>query len=430
MAYFVCLMNMFGLLVFWARYAETTMRRIYFTIFLSCFIFTYFGGLLIAALLFALLGIEKIGAHDDTTWHIIILSEICLFLFLGGYVVAAPLRKFIRVRGELNWRRRTKPLVYVLSMAFLFAVVAYVIGSGGLVLLRDGGYENRYDANVGMGGYSLFFSMGLFGCTLLALRAETVRAKRKALIYTIGYCAITFVVLGGYRQLGFAALFSFGAIALLRREVAFAKFLLLSGALIIVTLVVAIFRYTGTSADSAGGIYGKLMIFFYDGFAPVDAFYNIVDYCRFHTISENVIANQFATMIPRALWQSKPLIVLNAGNFYTQYVLGREGAITYSPTLLGELYLVGGAKACALGSLLSGAVLRVFDEIVIRSSNSLVVAFFLSFAFVFVFNLYREGLSVLATKVFLFGAASLILTCVAKLLVARSKAISGSLGYQ
>lgn len=426
MVYFVCFLNMLGLLAYWVKYAETSMRRIYFTVFFSCFIVTYFGGLLIAALLYSVLGIEKMGAHDNTTWQLVVLSEICLLLFLAGYAVAAPLRKFIRQRGELNWRRKTKTLTYVLLAAFLIAVVAYVIGAGGLVLLRDGGYENRYDANVGMGGYSLFFSMGLFGCTLISLRAETGREKRNALIYTIGYCALTFVALGGYRQLGFAALFSLGAIALIRREVSFVKFLMLSGALIVVTLVVAIFRYTGTSSDNVGGIYGKLMIFFYDGFAPVDAFYNILEYCRFHSISENVIANQFATMIPRSIWAGKPLIVLNAGNFYTQNVLGREGAITYSPTLLGELYLFGGAKACALGALLSGVILRVLDEIVIRSSNRLVVAFFLSFAFVLVFNLYREGLSVLATKLILFGAASLALVFVAKLLASGSKANSVS----
>lgn len=422
MVYLVCFINMLGLVLFWAKYAESSMRRIYFTVFVSCFVFTYFGGLLIAALLYSMLGIEKISAHDDTTWQIVVLSEICLLLFLIGYTGAAPIRRLIRKRGDLNWRRGTKPLVYVLSIAFLIAVVAYVVGSGGLVLLRNGGYENRYDANVGMGGYSLFFSTGLFACALLSLRAETGREKRKALIYTIGYCAVTFVVLGGYRQLGFAALFSLGVIALMRRDVSFAKFLVLSGALIVVTLVVAIFRYTGTSSDGAGGIYGKLLIFFYDGFAPVDAFYNIVEYCRFHNVSENVIANQFATMIPRSLWADKPLIVLNAGNFYTQNVLGREGAITYSPTLLGELYLAGGAKACLLGSLISGAVLRALDEIVIRSSGRFVVAFFFSFAFVFVFNLYREGLSVLTTKLVLFGGASLVLVCAAKLLVSGSKA--------
>lgn len=421
MVYLLCFTNMLGLALFWAKYAESSMRRIYFTVFVSCFVFTYFGGLLIAALLYSMLGIEKISAYDDTTWQIVVLSEICLFLFLAGYAGAAPFRKIIRKRGKLNWRRKTKSLIYVLLAAFLVSVVAYVVGSGGLVLLKNGGYENRYDANVGMGGYSLFFSMGLFACTLLSLRAESAREKRKALIYTIGYCAITFVVLGGYRQLGFAALFSLGVIALMRRDVSFAKFLVLSGALIVVTLVVAIFRYTGTSSDGVGGIYGKLLIFFYDGFAPVDAFYNIVEYCKFHGVSENVIANQFATMIPRSLWADKPLIVLNAGNFYTQNVLGREGSITYSPTLLGELYLAGGPKACLLGSLISGAILRALDEIVIRSSSRLVVAFLFSFAFVFVFNLYREGLSVLTTKLILFGGASVVLVCVAKLLASGSK---------
>ncbi|HWU42670.1 MAG TPA: WzyE family oligosaccharide polymerase, partial [Bdellovibrio sp.] len=285
----------------------------------------------------------------------------------------------------------------------------------------EGGYENRYDANVGMGGYSLFFSMGLLGCTLLSLRAETKRAKRNSLICTIAYCALTFVVLGGYRQLGFAALFSLGVISLMRRDISNKKFLLLSGLLIVITLAVAMLRYTGTSADDIGGIYGRLFIFLYDGFAPVDAFYNIVEYSKNHRFSDNVIINQFATAIPRAIWPDKPLIVLNAGNFYTQNVLGRSDAITYSPTLLGELYLAGGSFACVVGAFSSGMILRALDEIVIRSRNKLSVAFFFSFAFVFIFNLYREGIGVLVTKIVLFGTASFILVCVSQLFVSRQR---------
>ncbi len=407
---------MLGLAIFWIRHAELSVRRIYFTVFVSCYIFTYFGGILLAAALYAILGIEKIESSDGTTWRLVILSEICLFLFFAGYFLSAPLKGVIQKRSGLDWRRNTKALIFVLLASFVVAMAAYVVGSGGPVLFKQGGYENRYDANVGMGGYSLFFSMGLLGCTLLSLRAVTAKEKRKALICTVAYCVLTFVVLGGYRQLGFAALFSLGVISLMRKDISFGRFLILSGSLIVVTLAVAMFRYTGTSADDIGGVYGRLIIFLYDGFAPVDAFYNIVDYSKNHGISENVIFNQFATAVPRSIWPDKPLIVLNAGNFYTQVVLGRTDAITYSPTLLGELYLAGGAVACLIGSLISGVFLRFFDEIIIRSKSKLMVSFFFSFAFVFIFNLYREGISVLVTKIMLFGGASFGLMCLASLL--------------
>jgi hypothetical protein len=58
-----------------------------------------------------------------------------------------------------------------------------------------------------------------------------------------------------------------------------------------------------------------------------------------------------------------------------------------------------------VGVFISGVMLRFLDEIIIRSANKAVVLFLFSFSFVFVFNLYREGLGVLVTKIFVFGVA-------------------------
>jgi enterobacterial common antigen polymerase len=420
MIFVLCTLNLLASGLLWAKYAKFAVERIYLSVFTTCYVFTYFGGLLIADALYSMLGIAKITASDEVTWRVIILSDLCLVTFICGYILAKPLKQFIARRRELVWKNRTKVQIVFLFGSFVVATLVYLVSTGGPVLFKEGGYENRYDANVGLGGYSLFFSMGLLGCNLLSLRAETRKEKRNALILTVLYCALTFIVLGGYRQLGFAALFSLGVISLIRKDIAFGTFAILSIILVISTLAVAMLRYTGNSAEGLGGIYGRMFIFLYDGFAPVDAFYNIVAYCGTHEISNNVIANQFSTMIPRFLWPEKPLVVLNSGNFYTQVVLGRSESITYSPTLLGELYLVGGATVCLLGTFISGVVLRVFDEIILRSKNKMLVAFFFSFAFVFVFNLYREGISVLVTKVILFGVATMTLLLASRFFVRKT----------
>ncbi|WP_260178372.1 WzyE family oligosaccharide polymerase [Paraburkholderia tropica] len=416
MVFALCILNLFGLFALWVKFAEEGANRIYLMVFLSCYVFTYFGGIILAAALFSALGIEKIGSSDSTTWHLVMLSELCLIIFLIGYWVAAPLKKIVRNRSGLNWRNGTKPLGVTLIVSFLLAMVIYVAISGGPVLFKSGGYENRYDANVGLGGYSLFFSMGLLSCTLFSLRSRTKNEKRKAAMWTVVYCILTFIVLGGYRQLGFAAMFSLSVISLMRRDISFVKFLLLSIVLVVLALAVATFRYSDSGIHDMTGMYGRLFIFLYDGFAPVDAFYNIFEYCINRDIRENVMINQFATIVPRVIWPGKPLIVLNAGNFYTQQVLGRSGAITYSPTLLGELYLTGGAIACAVGVFISGVILRFLDEIIIRSANKAVVLFLFSFSFVFVFNLYREGLGVLVTKIFVFGVAFYFVLILSKLI--------------
>lgn len=419
MGYLLCWLNLLALLVYWTRRGEAGLRRIYFTLFVSCYVFTYFGGVLLASALFAVLGIEKIAASDAVTLEVILISELGLGLFLAGYGLASPVRRFIPQRTGMDWRRGTGWTVAALAAVFCVAMAVYVVGAGGPVLFREGGYENRYDANLGMGGYSLFFPMGLVACTLIALRAQSGAQKRTATLVTVLYCALTFVVLGGYRQLGFAALFSIGVIALLRRDLSYRRFLVLCAVLIVSTLAVAIFRYTGTTDDESGGLAGRLFIFLYDGFAPVDAFYNIVEFGRNHAVPVNVLANQFMTAVPRWAWPDKPLVVLNAGNFYTQNILRRADAITYSPTLLGELYLLGGVWGCAAGAFVSGVALRVFDEIVLRSRNRSRVVFLFSFAFVLVFNLYREGFGVLATKLLLYGGVFAVLLFLARLASGR-----------
>lgn len=416
MIYLICFANLVGLTIYWCRLGVDGLRRVYLTMFISCYVFTYFGGVLLANVLYSSYGIDKIRASDATTRELVLLAQGCLLLFVLGYWMVGPLRGLISKRTDIDWRTGTRWSVRLLSAAVIVSMLIYLIGSGGPVLMKEGGYENRYDANVGMGGYSLFFSLGLMACTLASLRAETSKEKLRVVAGTFMYCLLTFIVLGGYRQLGFAALFSIAVIAVLRRDISFGKFIVVSVVLVTATLAVAIFRYTGTASDQTGGLTGRLFIFLYDGFAPVDAFYNIVEFCRYHDVTENVLLNQFLTAVPRFMWSGKPAIVLNAGNFYTQVVLGRTDLITYSPTLLGELYLLGGGAACAMGAFISGCILRAFDEIILLSKHKMLVAFLFSFSFVFVFNLYREGIEVLVTKTILYGLAVLLVLATTRLL--------------
>ncbi|SPB14047.1 hypothetical protein NOV72_01296 [Caballeronia novacaledonica] len=177
MIYLICVANLAGLTFYWFRLGINSLRRVYLTIFISCYIFTYFGGVLLANALYVSYGINKISASDATTRELVLLAQGCLLLFVLGYWMASPLRRLISKRTKIDWRTGTGWSVRILSGAFILSMLVYLIGSGGPVLLKEGGYENRYDANVGMGSYSLFFSMGLMACTLASLRAQTSKEK-------------------------------------------------------------------------------------------------------------------------------------------------------------------------------------------------------------------------------------------------------------
>jgi hypothetical protein len=157
MIYLLCFANLVGLALYWQRLGATSLRRVYFTLFVSCYVFTYFGGLLLAQILFSYFGIDKISASDATSRELVLLAQACLLLFLLGYFIAAPVGRLLPKRTKIYWRLGTKGFVQVLTTAFTVSMLIYLASSGGPVLLKEGGYENRYDANVGMGGYSLFF---------------------------------------------------------------------------------------------------------------------------------------------------------------------------------------------------------------------------------------------------------------------------------
>lgn len=60
---------------------------------------------------------------------------------------------------------------------------------------------------------------------------------------------------------------------------------------------------------------------------------------------------------------------------------------------------------------------------IIRSKRKVVVGFLFAFSFVFVFNLYREGIEVLVTKTALYGAAVLLVVILCKFLVVVDRSI-------
>lgn len=163
--------------------------------------------------------------------------------------------------------------------------------------------------------------------------------------------------------------------------------------------IVALFRYYDSFAGAGLGELGTLVLYFvYDGVVPYDAFHKIVLYIDSSSfeVRGEIILNQFGTLIPRFIWESKPSVLLNGGNFYSQVILGRESVVTYSPTFLGELFLIGGWVSCLIGSFFAGILLKVFDNIVAQKKGLIFIILF-SYSFLLIFNLYREGLFVLLT---------------------------------
>ncbi|MDX7329584.1 WzyE family oligosaccharide polymerase, partial [Escherichia coli] len=74
-------------------------------------------------------------------------------------------------------------------------------------------------------------------------------------------------------------------------------------------------------------------------------------------------------IIPRFLWEDKPINVLNNGYFYTTEVLSLDTNLTMSPTFLGTSLIMFGSWFYWVGGFISGVILFVFDRSFSHSSN-------------------------------------------------------------
>ena len=248
---------------------------------------------------------------------------------------------------------------------------------------------------------------------------------------SVGYAILTFTALGGHRQLGIAAILTLLFIGLKRKQIS--KTVLFGFALLsIIALVFMGFIRYGTLAR--GYSFDKLFVislyFLQDSLSPFDSFARIIDavprYIDFQYA--DTFVNQFIFMIPRAVWSDKPIIVMNAGNYFTQNILGLKGILTISPTILGELYMAGGGVACSLGMFLVGGFLKMIDRVFIRiRKDCVLIVFYYAFLFQLCFNLYREGVAVFLSKLlisYVLSIASLLLVVMLPMYRRKANTIS------
>ncbi|TOH90366.1 hypothetical protein CGI70_23755 [Vibrio parahaemolyticus] len=50
--------------------------------------------------------------------------------------------------------------------------------------------------------------------------------------------------------------------------------------------------------------------------------------------------NQFLALIPRALWNDKPIVMMNSSYYFTQYILGFSGNLNMASTMLSSALII------------------------------------------------------------------------------------------
>lgn len=306
-----------------------------------------------------------------------------------------------------------KVFSFISLVVFIASSLVYVYKSG-FVLFSSGGYENRYSSNIGLGIFSQLLICFYFYYSIQIkdfLTEGTVFKKKTVVLVGVFFCIYTFILLGGHRQLGFGIFFMVAILLLHLRDITIMQLLFFGLLGLFAVLFSAVLRYD----IELVGLHEYITIFsifLFDGITPFNAYSDIYnDVTSFGVVGLTIIRDEFATLIPRFLWSDKPEIIYNAGNYYSQEILGRPDAITYSPTLLGELLLVHG-KGLLFISIPLGFLLASLDRILINNSRLSFVL--LSLSPLLIFNLYREGFYVFTKRLLLYLIIFLLISFLSK----------------
>lgn len=296
--------------------------------------------------------------------------------------------------------------IFYKKYAFIIFSAAFLIyfSKQGLVIFKDGGYENRYEANQGLGVVSQLLIFFYFGFSIWVKQVfmknldgpVSVRSYKEILIVALLFAFSTFVLLGGHRQLGFGVVFLLMYVFYQSNIIKLHQVIIGAIAALVLVTLVAVYRYENLDVSERGVMF-YLVIFLFDGLTPVNAYYDIYnDIVQYGSAGFNVALDQLMYIIPRFIWEDKPEIIINGGNYYTQFILGRKSLVTYSPTLLGELMIVHGVVGALLLAPLVSLFVAIYDKIC--ATHSSIGFILISLAPLIAFNLYREGFYVVLTK--------------------------------
>lgn len=397
--------------------------------FSSLFLISYyvvsFFGVPLVFLLDRLFGFSRIS--EQTVYQISAYSLASLLL--ACVVYRAPLGKGLSPILPRMSNSEYRVAAFLFIGASVGALLLFTYLNGGFVLLNINSYEDRYTANLGLGLLTRMFPLFILGLSMLVLHRPSYEKWVRYLFIGIGIGGVTYLAMGGYRQILAIHVFIFLVIGYHQKYIKLRSFIVYMVLGVFLLMALAIFRY-GMNFTGDQFVF-NFLIFTLDTFSPFDSFGRIADYYEQSNDAlpgVSVILNEFSSLIPRWIWSGKPDLVLNSGNFFTVEILNYGSAVTISPTLNGSMFLIGGPMLVIFGCALSVLAMRFFDRNFYRpawrvsnsflSGTSLKLRASLYYFLVFyVSTISREGLEVFVQRVFVYFVFIYFILILSKLLV-------------
>lgn len=260
----------------------------------------------------------------------------------------------------------------LLLMLYFLGVLSYVLQNGIALGLS---YNDRLTANTG-GGLSIILMYAYIPALILIYISKPSKISLIICLLLSVFCGlIYYVVIGGSRNVLAAGIFSLIYLALYFKHITKKFFALIIVCGVFTLMILELYRYANNITDAINFIMNggmQVILFAFESFSPIHAVININEALDKRLIEPQYLStffNEFSIIIPRFLWEDKPINVLNNGYFYTTEILSLDTNLTMSPTFLGTSLIMFGSWFYWVGGFISGVILFIFDRSFSHSSN-------------------------------------------------------------
>jgi len=366
-------------------------------LFVYFFLIVQVSGFFFARLIKLIDGNYKVS--DDVLLTISLITFYSFTIFVVSYYIwkkIIPLNIIKFPKLYVGFFRKLYSVFFLLGS---IGILIYYLKNG-FVLFKEGGYENKNIANIGLGYARLMYSIG-FSYFILSYLLFSFNKKRlrRTLYVSLFLGVLIFVIIGGGRAASLGLFIECIIIGLYYKYFSKRKLITLGIILFVIIITLTIVRYKlNLSSETM-----VLLLYQLQGsFSPIDSFAIIYKHFSFNeNFVPNIAFNSFLTLIPRFIWTDKPIEINVPSVYFTREILNYPSFLTISPTLLGELYMYGGILSITVGMFLIALIVRIFVLIYIKSFVIPSARVFFILNALIYFSLFREGLSIFVRDIFL-----------------------------
>lgn len=294
----------------------------------------------------------------------------------------------------------------------LLSLVIFVLANGFLFFkLND--YDELFSSGITYSWIRKFFYFFFVGMIALYLNFRTKAFLYLFLFVCLIFGTLSYLAVGGSRANLVLSVIFFIILGVKDKHVRLGRILLLLPFVFLLMSFLAIARYSYIPEGTT--LLVKILSLTKGTFSPWENVAVIFE--RYESIEFQYfwpIVRDFYQYVPKSLWLETTDVIMNTGNYLTFVVLDNVDGLTFSPTLIGSLLIMGGVGGVFFGSLLLSYVswffeLLYFNASVIRSGyrlenfSKVCLCYCISVIF-FQISLVRDGVDTFISRVIFFTA--------------------------